>query len=129
LGFIAAIRSPKVIPLCSPKNDAEEATVTIDLDSQRAIRVEKLKSGKTTQNEQNLELVTHVLIHGDDAVHTLRVILESQNGPSFQVNSDVFFDSQPMIELGKKLGAFLKKPVVFKIMEAGKPISVETVQR
>lgn len=112
----------------SHKNDAKEARVTIDLDSQRAIRVEKSNSGKTTQNELNLEQVTRVLIHGDDAVHTLKVTLESQNSPSFHVNSDVFFDSQPMIELGKKLGDFLKKPVVFKIMEAGKLISEETIQ-
>jgi hypothetical protein len=112
----------------SNRNDAEEATVTIDLESQRALRVEKLHSGKTTQTELNLEQVTQVLIHGNDAVHTLKVTLESQTGPSFHVNSDVFFDSQPMLELGKKLGAFIKKPVVFKVTEAGELISEEAVQ-
>lgn len=112
----------------SHNNRAEEATVTIDLDSQRAVRVEKLKSGKTTRNELKLEQVTQVLVCGDDAGHRLTVTLESQNDPSFNLNSDVYFDSKPMIELGKKLGAFIKKPVVFKITEAGKPVSEETVQ-
>jgi hypothetical protein len=112
----------------SHKNDAEEARVTIDLESQRAIRVEKLNSGKTTQNELPLEHVTQVLIHGDDAGHRLTVTLESHHDPSFNINSDVFFDSKPMLELGKKLGALIKKPVVFKITDAGKPVSEETVQ-
>ena len=69
-----------------------------------------------------------MLIHGDDAIHTLTVKLESGEGPSFNVNSDVFYDSTPMLELGKKLGAFLQRPVVFKVMEAGKLISEEAVQ-
>lgn len=112
----------------SHKNDAEEATVTIDLDSQRVVRVEKLNSGKTTQNELKLEQVTRVLIHGDDAGHRLKLTLESKSDPPFEVNSDVFFDSEPMMELGRKLGAFIKKPVVFKITDAGEPVSEETLQ-
>lgn len=112
----------------SRKNDAEEATVTIDLDSQRAVRVEKLNSGKTIQNELKLEQVNQVLIHGEDTGHRLKLTLESQSNPPFEVSSDVFFDPKPMIELGKKLGAFIKKPVVFKITDTGKPVSEETVQ-
>ncbi|PWB73210.1 MAG: hypothetical protein C3F07_10165 [Anaerolineales bacterium] len=112
----------------SHKNEAGEATVTIDLGSQKAIRVEKSNSGKTTQNELKLEQVTRILVHGDDAIHTLTVTLESQGGSSLLVNSDVFFYSQPMLEFGKKLGTFIRKPVVFKITEAGKLISEETVQ-
>lgn len=114
--------------IASHQNDAKEAMVSIDLDSQRALRVEKSNSGKTTQKELRLEQVTQILIHGDDAVHTLKVTLETQNGPSFSINSDVFYDSQPMLELARKLGAFIKKPVVFKITEGGELISEETVQ-
>jgi hypothetical protein len=33
-----------------------------------------------------------------------------------------------MMELGKKIGAMIKKPVVFKITDAGKPVSEETIQ-
>jgi hypothetical protein len=112
----------------SHRKDADEATVTIDLDSQRAVRIEKLNSGRTTQTEIKLEQVTQILVVGDNAVHTLNVTLESQNHPSFNVNSDVFFDTQPMIDLAKKLGAFLNKPVVIKLTEAGEPISEETIQ-
>jgi hypothetical protein len=90
--------------------------------------VEKSNSGKTTQQELKLEQITKVLVHGDDAIHTITVTLESYNNSSFKVNSDVFFDSKPMLEFGMKLGSFIKKPVIFKIMEAGKLISEETVQ-
>ena len=84
-------------------NDAKEATVSIDLDSQQAIRTEKLNSGKIKQYNLKFEQVTQVLIHGDDLGHRLTVTWESQNSPSFNINSDVFFDSKPMIELGKNL--------------------------
>jgi hypothetical protein len=118
----------EVYHVSSHRSEAEEATATIDLASQRAIRIEKSHSGKTRQIELPLEQVTQVLVHGDDAIHTITVKLESPNHPPFNVNSDVFFDSQPMLELGKKLGTFLNKPVKFKIMEAGKTISEETVE-
>jgi hypothetical protein len=109
-------------------NEAKEATVSIDLDSQQAVRVEKSNSGKIRQFDLNLEEVTRVLIHGDDAGHRLTVTLESQSSPPFNVNSDVFFDSNPMIELGKKLGVLIKKPVVFKVTDSGNPVSEEIIQ-
>ena len=112
----------------SEKNEADEITVTIDLDSQRAVRVEKSKAGRTTQKELKLEQVTQVLIHGDDAGHRLELTLESKNNPPFEVNSDVFIDPQLLIDQGRKLGALIKKPVVFKITDGGKPFSEETVQ-
>ena len=123
-----ALISIFVFLLHQRKNEAKEATVSIDLDSQRAVRVEKLNSGKIKQYDLKLEQVTHVLIHGDDLGHRLTVTLESQNNPPFNVNSDVFYDSNPMIEIGKKLGTLIKKPVVFKITDAGKPVSEETIQ-
>jgi len=109
-------------------HDAKEATVRIDLDAQQAIRIEKLNSGNIKQYDLKLEQVTQVLIHGEDAGHRLTVTLESQDNPSFNVNSDVFFDSRPMIELGKKLGVLIKKPVVFKITDSGNPVSEEIIQ-
>ena len=110
------------------RDRVKEATVSIDADLQRAIRIETLNSGKINQQELKFAEVTHILIHGDDAGHRLNVTLESKNNPSFQVNSDVFFDSQPMIEFGKKLGTFIQKPVVFKITDVGEPVSEETIQ-
>jgi hypothetical protein len=111
----------------SHKDEAGEVVVTFDLDSQQATRVEKSNSGKIKQTEIKLEQVTKVLLHGDDLGHRLTVTLESQNNQPFNVNFDVFFDSKPMIELGKKIGEFIKKPVVFKITDAGKPVSEETI--
>lgn len=117
-----------VFYVSSYNNEAKESTVSIDLDSQQAVRVEKLNSGKIKQYDLKFEQVTQVLIHGDDLGHRLTVTLESQDNPSFNINSDVFFDSEPMIELGKKLGNLIKKPVVFKVTDAGKPVSEETIQ-
>jgi hypothetical protein len=117
-----------VFSVSNYKNNVKEATVSIDLDSQQAVRAEKLNSGKIKQYDLKLEQVTRVLIHGDDLGHSLTVTLESKNNPSFNVNSDVFFDSKPMIELGKKLGDLINKRVVFKITDAGKPVSEETIQ-
>lgn len=113
----------------SGESEVEEVTVTIDLDSQQAVRVEILASGKRTQSELELEQVTRVLIHGNYAEEWLELSLESEGNPPFEVNSEwFFFEPQPMIEFGKKLGAFIKKPVVFKMTDAGKPVSEETVQ-
>lgn len=114
--------------MVSHRNDGEEVTITIDLDSRRAIRVARWRFGKTQQTELKLDQVNHVLVHGNDAIHTLTGILGSQSSPSLEVNSDVFYDSQPMLEFGKKLGASIKKPVIFKITEAGTPISEEVIQ-
>jgi hypothetical protein len=117
-----------VLYVSSYNNEAKEATVSVDLASQQAVRVEKLNSGKIRQYDLKLEEVTQVLINGDDQGHRLTVTLESQKNASFNINSDVFFDSKPMIELGKKLGDLIKKPVVFKVTDSGKPVSEETIQ-
>jgi hypothetical protein len=116
------------ISLSNYKHQIKEATVCIDLDSQEAVRIEKCNSGKINHFILNIKEVTQVLIHGDDLGHRLTVTLESYNNPSFSINSEVFYDSKPMIELGKKLGAMIKKPVVFKITDTGKPVSEETLQ-
>jgi hypothetical protein len=108
--------------------EAKEATVTIDSDAQRVVRVERLNSGGTRQYELKLEQVSRILIHGEEAGHSLTLTLESQHNPSIEVNSDVFFNPEAMIMLGKKLGELIKKPVVFKTTEAGKFISEEIIQ-
>jgi hypothetical protein len=110
------------------RNEAKEAHVTIDSDSQQAVRIEKLNSGKTKQYDLKFGQISQVLIHGDDLGHRLMLTLESPNSPSLDVNSDVFIDPQPMIELGRKLGRLIGKPVLYKVTDAGKPFSEEIVQ-
>jgi hypothetical protein len=110
------------------RNEAKEATVSVDLDSQQAVRVEKLNSGETKQYALKFEHITRILVHGDDAGHRLTVTLESQNTQPLKVNSDVFINPSQMIEFGKKLGDLIKKPVLFKVTEAGKPVSEEIIQ-
>jgi len=110
------------------RNEAKEATVSIDLEAQQATRIEKLNSGETKQYELRFEQISQILIHGEEAGHRLTVTLESPNNPPLEVNSDVFFNPAQMLEFGKKLGSLIKKPVMFKVTEAGKPISEETIQ-
>lgn len=110
------------------RDRVKEATVSMDADQQRSTRVERLNSGKVNQLELKFAEVTHVLVHGENLGHRLIVSLESADKPSLEVNADVFFNSQPMEEFGKKLGRLVQKPVVFKITDAGKLLSEETIQ-
>jgi len=114
--------------LSSRKNYAQEVKTTIDLDSQHAVRVEKLKSGKVNHYDLDLNQVRRILIHCEELGHSCRVLLDSPGSPGFEVNSDVFFDVEPMKAFGKKLGSILKKPVVLKMTDGGNLISEETIQ-
>lgn len=111
----------------SRKNDAEEATVTIDLDSQRAVRVEKSESGEVSQAEIKLNEVSRVLIHCEEAGHSCKLILDLQNNTPFEVNSAYDFELNLIKELGKKLGGFLNRPIILKWTEGGKVTSEEEI--
>ena len=112
----------------SAKTVVQEATVNIDLQSQHAVRDEKLRSGKVNHYDLDLNEVSRILIHGEELGHSLKVLLDSQSGPQFEVNSDVFFDVEPMKEFGNKLGNLLKKPVVLKMTDQGNILSEEIIQ-
>ena len=104
-------------------NSAKEAKVDIDLDTQQAVRFERLHSGRTRQHALRLEQATRVLVHADDLGHSITVALESRDRPPFNVSSDVFLDPGPMIELGRKIGTLIAKPVVFLTTDAGTLVS------
>ena len=70
-----------------------------------------------------IEQVTRVLVHADDLGHSITVALETQDGPPFNVSSDVFLDPGPMIDLGRKIGALIAKPVVFLTTDADMLVS------
>jgi hypothetical protein len=108
-----------------------EATVTIDLHSQRAVRIEKLRFGKTKQYELRLEQVSRVKIHDEEAGKATYLLLESTNNVPFTVSANVPFvdiESRGLGALGLKLGEFLKKPVVKKYTDQGNLLSEETIQ-
>jgi hypothetical protein len=110
----------------------QKATITIDLRSGIARRVAKLVSGKEEKSEIALEQVNRVIIHTESSAHTgsrSDVLLGSLNQPSFGVA--YHYDLPPLhpdeltghtptadeevlsaLTLGKKIGEFLKKPVV-----------------
>ena len=104
-----------------------ETTVTVDLLSQRALRIEKPRSGKVRQTEINLGEVNRILIDCQEVGHLCKLVLESQNHPPFEVNSAYDFDLGLLKDLGKKIGGLLNKPVILKLREGGKVESEEEI--
>jgi len=98
---------------------AQETTVTVDLLSQRALRVEKPKFGRVRQTEINLSEVSRVLVDCQEVGHLCKLLLESENRPPFELNSAYDFEMEPLKELGKKLGRLINKPVIFRWAEGG----------
>ena len=106
----------------------QNATLTIDLNSQRATRFEKFLFGKEKHEELKLQQVNRVLIHYEEVGHHCKLILESQSNTPFIVTYDFGGGAEILKALGKKIGELLKKPVVFKVTDSGNPISEETIQ-
>ncbi|HSL42099.1 MAG TPA: hypothetical protein VK897_01630 [Anaerolineales bacterium] len=104
-----------------------ETTVTVDLLSQRALRIEKPKSGKVRKTEINLSEVSRVLIDCQEVGHLCKLVLESPNHPPFEVNSAYDFEMDPLKDLSKKIGGFLDKPVILKLAEGSKVESEEEI--
>ena len=111
----------------SNKNTGEEITTTIDLDSQRAFRIEKSKLGEVEQPEMKLNEVRRVLIHCEELGHSCKLFLESMNSTRFEVNSAYDFEMNSLKDFGKKLGGLLNKPVILKWTEGGKVVSEEEI--
>lgn len=109
------------------KNLSRDTTIAIDLNSRRAIRIEKLKSGKEEHSQIKLNDISRILIDVQEHGHSCRLVFESQSHEPFEVNSSSAVDAQLMTEFGKKLGGLLNKPVVFKISEGSKVESEEEV--
>ena len=101
--------------------------MSIDLDAGQGLRVEKLDSGKTKQSEIKLEEVSRVLIACQAVGHSCKLVLESQAGKPFEVNSAYDFDVESMKEIGKKLGGLLNKSVSVRWSEGSKIDSEEDI--
>src|SRR5574341_5062 len=58
-----------------------KTTVSFDLHSRMATRIEKLVSGKAKRNELKLGQISRVLLHSEEVGHHTRLLLETQNHP------------------------------------------------
>jgi hypothetical protein len=106
-------------------------TVTVDLDSQRAIRIEKMQSGKIKEKVLELGQVSRVVVNMEEHGHHHRLYLESPARESFQVSiafATGSYGSNALIAHGRKIGRFLNKPVVLKHTDLGNIISEDTIQ-
>lgn len=102
------------------RNFPRDTKITIDVDSQRAHRTDKLKSGKELQSEIRLNDVSRVLIDCQVPFHFCKLVFESQSNAPFEVNSAYDFELDAIKEIGKRLGELLNKPVVLKWSEGSK---------
>jgi len=113
--------------IISHRNSPQETRVTIDLDAQQAIRIDTSKSGNTSQTAIKLNEVSRILIDCQAAGHLCKLLLESQNNPSFEVNSAYDFEMEPLKEFGKKLGGLINKPVILRWAEGSKVESEDEI--
>ena len=126
---------------------ARKRMVTIDLYSRRATRIEELRIGFKKKQELALEEVSRIVYQCDESKHhdlpECRVQLESPNhpplivtnNPSLMVTGDnenphqVFsMGSRSLLPLARKLGKFIKKPVVSRSIDKGTILSEQTIQ-
>ena len=109
------------------KNLSRDITITIDLDSQQALRVSRLKSANEEHSAMRLNDISRILIDIQTAGHSCKLVFDSQSNKPFEVNSAADFEAQSIKEMGKKLGGLLNKPVVLKISEGSKVESEQEI--
>jgi len=104
----------------SPRKRIKEANVSIDINSQRAVRVEKLNSGKIKQYDLELAKVKQVVVRLEKLGGYYLLLERVDDGGDFSVASGSFEDGEHIKDLGIKIGNFLRRPVVYQYTEAGK---------
>ena len=118
--------------LLSTKDNVLEETLTIDLDSRLATRVQKLQSGSIKQSELDLNRVRQVLVNMEEVGHHYRLSLESQHGDFFQVSISFAdgssYSSDELTKHGRKIGRHLNVPVVLKHTDMGNLIEKYRIQ-
>ena len=106
----------------------EKAAVNIDLQSHRAVRIEKLRSGQLHYYELKLDEVSRVLVCREELGQSCRVLLDSKDGTHLEVNSGEFAAVESMNLFANRLGKLLRKPVVLKKDNWVNARSVEPIQ-
>ena len=113
----------------SPGKNIQEATVSIDIESQKATRIEKLKSGKVKQYDLEFVNLKQVVFRSEEVGHGVYLLLEPYDGSDFSIASGEFVGHfASLMNLSKKLGDFLRKPVVLRNTDGGKLTSEEIIQ-
>ena len=124
---------------------AYKTTVTIDLQDRRVKSVQKLMIGTERVKEVSIDQVFRVLIHIDDIIKTVALLLDVQSGQPLQIatysvsepwdnknriyNLDLreFTEVKSLSVLATKISKLLGKPVIQQIMEYTKVISEQDV--
>lgn len=129
-GMIVLAILIEMVMIMAVSSELVNATVTIDLDSQRATRSEKLFFIRTKHKELDLNQVNRVLIHCEEHGHHCRMLLEAINNNPLEI--DFYLPLKDKQEasflLSKKIGRLLRKPVVLKMTDLGNIISEERIQ-
>jgi len=120
----------EIVMILVVSSELTSVTVTIDINSRRAIRTEKLFFIRTKKVELDLNQVNRVLIHCEELGHHCRMLLESINSNSLEL--DNYLPTPDKQEesfiLSKKIGSLLRKPVAIKVTDLGNLISEKILQ-
>lgn len=116
----------------SDKDHATPAeTVTIDFDSQHAIRIKNPQSVNPEKTELDLNKVSRIRIQMEEMGHHFRLYLEFPDSEPFQVSIAFInssYSTDDLVTHGKKIGKILNKPVIRQHTDLGNVISEETLQ-
>ncbi len=118
----------ETVMILAVSSELVNVTVTIDLTSQRATRIEEFFFVRTKKIELNLKPVYRVLIHCEELGHHCNLFLESPNDPPFNMDFFSVFLLEEKKEISRKIGGLLQKPVILKVTDLSNPISEETIQ-
>jgi len=106
-------------------------TITIDFDSQRAIRIKNSQSANPEKIELDLNKVSRIRIQMEEMGHHFRLYLDAPDAKPFEVSIAFInssYSTDDLVAHGKKIGKILNKPVIRQHTDLGNLISEETLR-
>jgi hypothetical protein len=100
-------------------------TVIVDMNSQRATRIENFFFIRTKKIELDFNQINRVLIHCEEHGHHCRLLLDSIISKPLVIDFYLPLEEKQKASLllSKKIGTLLKKPAVMKVTDLGNVIS------
>ena len=115
----------EMVMILAVYSELVHVTVTIDMDSQRATRIEKFFFVRMKKIELDFNQINRVLIHCEEQGHHCRLLLDSIDSKPLVIDFYLPLEEKQKASLllSKKIGALLKKPAVMKVTDLGNVIS------
>jgi len=119
----------EMVMILAVYSELVNVTVTIDINTQRATRIENFFFITTKKIELNFNQVNRVLIHCEEQGHHCRMLLDSISSEPLEIDFYLPFEEKQKASLllSKKIGELLRKPVVMKVTDLGNLISEDRI--